>query len=107
MNYYNRYSEFAGDNNIKTVPYISLPDSPTDKVKIFDRATDRLDNLSFEYYGSPHFDWLIRMKNAKLGADEFEWEDNSPIIIPYPLRDSVQAYASSIQLMDQRYFTKR
>lgn len=106
MTYYNRYSEFINDNIIKPVPYISLPDKPTDKSKVFNRATDRLDNLSYEYYGSPHFDWLIRLKNANLGVDEFEWEDSSPIIIPFPLRDSIQSYITAIKNNDQKYFTK-
>ncbi len=106
MDYYNRYSEFLGDVGNKSIPFIDIPTKPTDKTKTFDKAVDRLDTLSFSYYGTTYFDWLIRMKNANLGADEFEWQDGDVLLIPYPLRDSVQQYLNGIAAREQRYFTK-
>ena len=104
MNYYNRYSEFTGNGIIKLIPFIKLTNKATDKTLIFEKGKHKTNELSYEYYGTPFFEWLIRLKNANLGMDEYEWPDNSVIVIPFPLKDSVQDFLNRIDIHKQRFF---
>lgn len=101
MKYLNRYKILNENNNIpKIIPFIKIADKSSDKIIIWNKEK-RLDNVSFDYYGTPYFDWLITQKNAHLGMDEFEWEDGATVVIPYPLDISVEQYLAEYERYQQ------
>ena len=48
--YYNRYQTFLINGEQTVVPYVALPNKPSDKVHIYKVGRSRLDNVSEEYY---------------------------------------------------------
>ncbi len=95
--YTNRYNIIDQPNNIpKIIPYLKIKDKSTDKIIIWNKDK-RLDRISFDYYGSPYYDWLIMQKNADKGMDEFEWNNGDTIIIPYPLEASIDQYRQAFE----------
>jgi hypothetical protein len=100
-NYYNRYTKFIDEGTNKILPHIKLIDKPSDKEYQFSKG-DRLDSISQKYYGTPYFEWIIRQKNASFGVDEYEWDNDIIIKIPYPLRDTIQEYISNIEIYNLR-----
>ena len=55
-----------------------------------------MDKLSYEYYGTPYFGWLILMANPKFGGLETNIEDGSLLFIPFPLVTSLQDYKKAL-----------
>jgi len=92
MNTYDRYSKFRGNGTIKIVPNIEIPKLSSDYYEVYNRGKSRLDNISYEYYKDPNYDWLIMMANPEYGSMEFEIPDGSQLRIPYPLDTILQAY---------------
>lgn len=100
MKYLNRYKILNENNNIpKIMPFIRIPDKSSDKIIIWNKER-RLDNVSYDYYGTPYFDWLIAQKNAHLGLDEFEWQDGDTVIIPYPIDISIEQYLAEYKKIE-------
>lgn len=95
--YFDRYEEFRGDNSIKPVPGIRIPEAQSDKRVVYKRGKTRLDKLSQEYYGVPYFSWLILMHNQKFGALEFDIPNNEIILIPFPLSDALNRYVKEVK----------
>lgn len=73
-----------------TIPSIKMTDKFTDKFIVWKKGM-RLDTISYQYYGTPIYDFLIRMKNKQYGIDEYEWPDSIEIIIPYPLENTLSS----------------
>jgi hypothetical protein len=57
--YYNRYNDFLINGEQTVVPFVNLPQKPSDKVFIYKVGKSRLDKTSQEFYNSPVFNWLI------------------------------------------------
>ena len=93
---YNRYSDFNIDGEIKRVPFVKLPFKSSDKEDIYERGKTRLDILSNKYYKDSNYGWLILLANSEYGSLEFNIEDNSKIIIPFPLETSLNDYKYEI-----------
>ena len=96
MRYYNRYDNFLINGEQKVVPYVTLPQKPTDQRYVYRTNKSRLDKISFEKYGSPVFGWLILQANPMYGGLETNIPDGSVLIIPFPLIGSLQDYKSAI-----------
>jgi hypothetical protein len=96
-NYFDRYDEFKSENKVKPVPGIKLPVSPSDKKVVYKRGKTRMDKLSQEYYGSPHYSWLIMLCNQKFGGLEFDIPNNEIITIPFPLNDALGRYVKEVK----------
>ena len=47
--YWNRYSDFLINGEQTVVPYVPIPQKPTDKAYIYKVAQSRLDKVSQEY----------------------------------------------------------
>lgn len=97
MSYYDRYKYFKEGNNFKIVKFCDIPISSSDIVIRFDKATMRMDTLSYRYYNDPNYGWLILQANPGLPSMEFSIEDGVRLRIPYPLSSAIQRYEQSIQ----------
>lgn len=95
-NYYNRYNQFLINGNQTTVPFVKLPKKPTDKVYIYKIGISRLDKISFEYYNTPYFGWLILQANPQFGGLENNITDGSILNIPFPLETTLLDYKSEL-----------
>ena len=94
--YYDRYIRFKGGGGYRIVPFIEIPRSETDLLIQFDRSTMRLDNLSYKYYSSPDYAWLIMLANPELCSLEYIIPDGSLMIIAYPLDLDLSLYERNI-----------
>lgn len=94
-NYFDRYGQFKLRGEFTTVPFITLSSKGTDLKAVYDN-TKRLDKLSYEYYGSAYYGWLILLANPKYGGLEFNIPNKTVITIPFPLMDSLQDYQEKI-----------
>jgi hypothetical protein len=99
---YNRYSKLKRDGKIMKSPNITLCNKEGDVYVTYKKATSRLDNISFDIYGDPSFDWLILMANKKYNL-EHEIEDGATIRVPYPLQSTLEEYGRKIDLYDNLY----
>ena len=99
--YWNRYSDFLINGEQTVVPFVQLPQKPTDKAYIYKVARSRLDVVSQEYYNSPYFGWLILQANPQFGGLEINIPNNALLTIPFPLIPSLQDYKS---LLDNHFY---
>lgn len=94
--YWNRYNTFLIDGKQTVVPYVNIPQKPSDKKIIYKVGQSRLDKISQQYYGAPYFGWLIMQSNPQFGGLEWDVPDGSVLNIPYPLLTSLQDYKSAL-----------
>ena len=88
MDYYNRYQNFLLNGQQTVVPNVKLPSKTTDKKYVYRQGMSRLDKISYEFYNTPYFGWLIQMANPNLGSMENNIPDGTVLIIPFPLVQS-------------------
>jgi len=96
MRYYNRYQDFLLNGQQTVVPFVSIPSKPTDKKYIYRTGKSRLDKISYEFYESPYFGWLILAANPKFGGLETDINDGAVLVIPFPLINSLQDYKKAL-----------
>ena len=94
---YTRYKSFIVDGAYRKVPFITVPESPTDCFTFYEVGRTRLDLLSYQYYNNPNYGWLILQANPQYGSLEFKIEDNAKLRIPYPLETAIQGYENEIK----------
>ena len=94
---YTRYKSFIVDGAYKKVPFVKVPESPTDCFTHYQVGRTRLDQLSYQYYNNPNYGWLILQANPQCGSLEFRIENNTLLRIPYPLETAIQGYETEIQ----------
>lgn len=97
MDYYDRYSRFREDGNIKIVPFLKIDEYDTDIAITFNKRTMRMDTLSYKYYGDANYGWLIMQANPQYGSMEFSIPDGVSLRIPYPLNTAKTRYENAIQ----------
>ena len=82
---YNRYAILTNNNGTTdSMPFVTLPESPSDKYETWNTEFMRLDKLSLKYYGNPFYDFLILYANPGF-TTEFDIPDGQLIRIPFPL----------------------
>mgnify|MGYP000521656317 CR=1 FL=1 len=96
MRYWNRYTDFLVNGQQSVVPFVRIPSKPSDKRFIFRTGRSRLDKLSYEFYESPYFGWLILQANPQFGGQEWNIPDGTVLTIPYPLMTSLEEYKSKV-----------
>ena len=96
MRYYNRYQDFLINGNQTIVPFVNVPSKSTDKKYIFRLGKSRLDKISYQFYQTPYFGWLILAANPKFGGLENNITDGSTLVIPFPLVNSLQDYKKAL-----------
>lgn len=93
---FNRYGSFVEKGIMHLVPFIEVPVSDTDYYVYYEQGVDRLDILSYRYYGDPNYDWLILQANPEVTPLEFNIKDKELLRIPYPLGDALALYNEKI-----------
>ena len=96
VKYFDRYERFRTNGTFRVVPLIKIPVYDTDLYITFDKTKMRLDNLSYKYYSSPDFAWLIMLANPELGSLEYLIPDGSKMRIPYPLDIALSRYEKNV-----------
>jgi hypothetical protein len=94
--YFDRYSEFRFNSNMKPLPGIKIPENDTDKKMIYKQGLSRLDKLSQLYYNNPYGGWLIMLANPEFGGLEFNIPDLTLIRIPFPYESAVSRYITGV-----------
>jgi hypothetical protein len=95
--YFDRYSTFRVNANIKPIPGLFLPEANTDKTFVYKLGNTRLDKLSNMYYNNPYSGWLIMLANPEFGGLEFDIPDSSVIRIPFPFDSAVKRYITEVE----------
>ena len=96
MRYYNRYQDFLLNGEQTVVPFVNIPSKPTDKKYIYKTGRSRLDKISYQFYETPYFGWLILAANPKIGGLENNINDGAVLVIPFPLVNSLQDYKKAL-----------
>lgn len=94
---YDRYKAFRTDGKVFIPPTVKITPKSTDFFEEYHRGITRLDNVSYDYYGDPGYDWLILMANPDLGNLEFEIPDGAIVRVPFPLDITLEMYNNEIQ----------
>jgi hypothetical protein len=94
---FDRYSQFRQNNIVETVPFIKIPSRQTDIKIIYNKGQIRLDQISYQYYNSADYAWLILQANPQYGALEFNIPDGVELRIPLPLDIVLSDYQKSIE----------
>lgn len=100
---FDRYAQFRNGDKIDMVLFGEIPEKNTDKYYIYEKGKTRLDQVSYEFYGSSDYAWLILQANAKYGSLEFNIPDGVELRIPYPLNVSLSDYQKSIE-KNKKYY---
>lgn len=96
LKYFDRYARLRNNGNFRIVPLIEIEPYDTDLHITYDKTQMRLDNVSYKYYGSPDYAWLIMLANPHLGSLEYLIPDGSIMRIPYPLCTALSRYETNI-----------
>jgi len=102
MAYYDRYSKFRSDGQVKLLPFLKIDEEGSDLYIVFEKDTMRFDNLSYKYYGDPDYAWLILQANPQIGGYEYSILDGTVLRIPYPLSSAINRYEASISAYKER-----
>lgn len=94
--YYDRYQSFRVDGDIQKIPKIKIDKADTDLYIVYDKSKNRLDNLSYKYYGDANYGWLLMLANPKYGSLEFEIPDGALYRIPYPIDSALYRYETRV-----------
>lgn len=101
--YYDRYSRFRSGNGFGIVPFGVIAKSGTDKYETYHKGVTRLDLLSYQYYNSSDYAWLIMQANPQYGSLEFRIPDGAELRIPYPLLNALSDYQKSLDEIKKFY----
>lgn len=83
------------DGTIDAMPFINLPQNPSDKFEYWNTEYSRLDKLSMKYYGNPFYDYLILYGN-RIYLNEFDIPDGALIRIPFPFGKVKADYVAAL-----------
>lgn len=99
---YNRYEIFRNeDGTTDQLPFVKLPQNPTDKYEKYKLGFTRFDKLAAKYYGNEFFDFLILYANPQY-ISEFDIEDGQLIRIPFPLERARTDYEDALKRIRNR-----
>jgi hypothetical protein len=94
--YFDRYSAFKVDGEMRVLPFIKLSPKPSDII-INTKENTRFDILSQEYYGNGKHGYLILQANPEFGGLEFDIPVGTRIRIPFPFTETLQDYQDKIK----------
>ena len=101
--YYDRYASFRDGDGFNMVTFSEIEKNDTDIYEIYKRGVTRLDLLSYQYYGSTSYAWLILQANPQYGSLEFRIPDGAELRIPYPLLTALDSYQKGIE-KNKKYY---
>lgn len=96
MSNFDRYNPFKSNGKINIVPFIKIREKDSDKYIVFNKKTSRLEQISYEYYESPDYAWLIMQANPQYGSIENFIPNGVVLRIPYPLDETLNLYLTDI-----------
>jgi len=96
MDYFDRYAQLRDGNTIGVAPFAEIAKSNSDIYVTYEKGKTRLDLLSYQYYGSSDYAWLIMEANAKYGSLEYRIPDKAELRIPYPLSQALTEFNHSL-----------
>ena len=96
MKDFDRYSPFKANGKVGVVPFVQIRQKESDKHIQFNKRTMRLDKLSYEYYETPDYGWLIMQANPEYGSIENFIPDGVVLRIPFPLEETINIYLNDI-----------
>ena len=98
---YDRYAILTNANGTSDMmPFVVLPQNPSDKFEDWNTEYSRLDKLSQKYYGNPFYDFFILYANGFM--TEFDIPDGTLIRIPFPLTKVKADYENALAAYRQR-----
>lgn len=100
---YNRYKPFTNDGKVGIVPFIPIPKQMTDFYVTYQKGKDRLDIMSYNYYGDCDYGWVILQANPEYGSLEFDIPDGAKLRIPYPVSTALELYENGIMNYREKY----
>lgn len=100
---FDRYTQVRNGNSFDMLPFGEIPQKNSDRYEIYKKGLTRLDKVSYDYYGSSDYAWLIMQANPQYGSLEFNIPDGVELRIPYPLDISLDAYKKSIDNYKKLY----
>ena len=103
METFDRYSQFKNGDKIDIVSFGEIPVKDTDKFITYEKGKTRLDLVSYQYYGSSSYAWLILHANPQYGSLEFRIPDGVELRIPYPLDVVISGYNADVDVYDKLY----
>lgn len=94
---YNRYELIENnDGTFSTMPFVPIPERPSDKYEYWNTTFSRLDKLAQKYYGNPFYDFFILYANPQY-LSEFDIPDGALIRIGFPLAQVKSDYESKLE----------
>jgi hypothetical protein len=97
--YYNRYEQLMSNGKVGLMPFVSIPTRSTDIFITYKANFTRFDDVSYQYYNSPFFNWLILYANPQYGGLEFDIPDGAVIRIPFPLQQALNDFQQNLQVI--------
>jgi hypothetical protein len=88
----NIYEMVTDNGKVEFLPPFKYIPQDTDKTEIWKENFSRMDLLSYKWYDNPDYGKLILLANSGIPSLEFEIEDGTEIIIPYPLQQALNQY---------------
>jgi len=93
---YKRYEILKNSNGTTdAMPFINLPNNPSDKFEYWNTNFSRMDKISQKYYGTPFYDFLILYAN-RIYLNEFDIPDGALIRVPFPLSKVKADYEAAL-----------
>lgn len=94
---YDRYALLKNDDGtIDPMPFVKIPERPSDKYEYWNTTFSRMDKLANKYYGNPFYDFLIMYANPQF-ISEFDIPDGALIRIPFPLAQVRSDYETRLE----------
>ena len=94
---YDRYALLKNKNGtISPMPFVPIPERPSDKYEYWNVGFSRLDKLAEKYYDNGFYDFLILYGNP-LYISEFDIPDGTLIRIPFPLAQVKSDYETKLE----------
>jgi len=94
---YNRYILVTTDEGtVNQMPFVRIPNNPTDKYLEWNVGRSRMDKISQTYYNTPFYDWLILYANPQY-VSEFDIPDGVIIRVPFPLETARSQYENILK----------
>lgn len=90
--YFDRYEFFKKNGLVETPIFVPIRERVSDKYITYSLGVTKLSLVSYQYYNTPFYDWLILAANPQYGGTEFEIPDGVQLRVPYPIKDVIEDY---------------
>jgi nucleoid-associated protein YgaU len=87
---------------VELLPFTKYQSQESDREIIW-KTGNRLDLISYEYYQDTNYDWLILLANPDVPSLEFEIEEGTTLIIPYPLDQALDQFKYQLYEYNKYY----